>query len=173
MSHAANPDLLNRLRRANGHLAGIIKMVEDGGDGLKIAQQMQAVVSALEKTKTLIVTDHIEHHLEDLIGPCRLFVISPALAIGHVDLDGRPEGATGLAQSADCLAHLHRPFVGLCGDALIKFLDRQPGHRIRCRSFCGFDALSLRTRYGVGRCDRRFRHGDKRQGKQMKHSRAP
>ncbi|PXA87856.1 nickel resistance protein [Nostoc sp. 3335mG] len=69
MSHAANPDLLNRLRRAHGHLAGIIKMVEDGGDGLKIAQQMQAVVSALDKAKTLIVTDHIEHHLEELIGP--------------------------------------------------------------------------------------------------------
>lgn len=69
MSHAANPDLLNRLRRANGHLAGIIKMVEEGGDGLKIAQQMQAVVSALDKAKTLIVTDHIEHHLEELIGP--------------------------------------------------------------------------------------------------------
>jgi DNA-binding FrmR family transcriptional regulator len=69
MSHAANPDLLNRLRRANGHLAGIIKMVEDGGDGLKIAQQMQAVVSALDKAKTLIVTDHIEHHLEELLGP--------------------------------------------------------------------------------------------------------
>ncbi len=69
MSHAANPDLLNRLRRANGHLVGIIKMVEEGEDGLKIAQQMQAVVSALDKAKTLIVTDHIEHHLEDLIGP--------------------------------------------------------------------------------------------------------
>jgi DNA-binding FrmR family transcriptional regulator len=69
MSHAANPDLLNRLRRANGHLASIIRMVEDGEDGLKIAQQMQAVVAALEKTKTLIVTDHIEHHIEDLIGP--------------------------------------------------------------------------------------------------------
>lgn len=69
MSHAANPDLLNRLRRANGHLAGIVKMVEEGDDGLKIAQQMQAVVSALEKAKTLIVTDHIEHHLEDVIGP--------------------------------------------------------------------------------------------------------
>ncbi len=69
MSHAANPDLLNRLRRANGHLASIIRMVEDGDDGLKIAQQMQAVVAALEKTKTLIVTDHIEHHLEDVIGP--------------------------------------------------------------------------------------------------------
>jgi DNA-binding FrmR family transcriptional regulator len=69
MSHAANPDLLNRLRRANGHLASIITMVEDGSDGLKIAQQMQAVVAALEKTKTLIVTDHIEHHLEALVGP--------------------------------------------------------------------------------------------------------
>lgn len=69
MSHAANPDLLNRLRRAHGHLAGIIKMIEEGGDGLKIAQQMQAVVAALDKTKTLIVTDHIEHHLEDVIGP--------------------------------------------------------------------------------------------------------
>lgn len=69
MSHAADPDLLNRLRRANGHLAGIIKMVEEGEDGLKIAQQMQAVVAALEKTKTLIVTDHIAHHLEELVGP--------------------------------------------------------------------------------------------------------
>jgi len=44
-------------------------MIEEGDDGLKIAQQMQAVIAALEKTKTLIVTDHIEHHLEDLIGP--------------------------------------------------------------------------------------------------------
>lgn len=69
MSHAANPDLINRLRRANGHLAGIIRMVEEGGDGLKIAQQMQAVVAALDKAKTLIVTDHIEHHLEELVGP--------------------------------------------------------------------------------------------------------
>ncbi len=69
MSHAANSDLINRLRRAHGHLAGIVKMVEEGEDGLKIAQQMQAVVSALDKAKTLIVSDHIEHHLEALIGP--------------------------------------------------------------------------------------------------------
>ena len=69
MSHAASPDLLNRLKRAQGHLAKIIDMVSEGQDGLAIAQQMQAVVSALDKTKTLIVTDHIEHHLEDLIGP--------------------------------------------------------------------------------------------------------
>jgi uncharacterized protein len=83
MSHAANPDLLNRLRRAHGHLAGIIRMVEEGGDGLKIAQQMQAVVSALDKTKTLIVTDHIEHHLEDVIGPLPSAVRSELAKLGE------------------------------------------------------------------------------------------
>lgn len=69
MSHAANPELLNRLKRAQGHLAKIVEMVAEGQDGLAIAQQMQAVVSALEKTKTLLVQDHIEHHLEGLAGP--------------------------------------------------------------------------------------------------------
>ena len=69
MTHAANPHLLNRLKRAQGHLGKIIAMIADGRDGLEIAQQMQAVVAALDKAKTLIVADHIEHHLEALIGP--------------------------------------------------------------------------------------------------------
>ena len=68
MSHAASPDLLNRLRRAHGHLATIIKMVEDGREGLETAQQMQAVVNALEAAKTILVADHIEHHLEAAVG---------------------------------------------------------------------------------------------------------
>ena len=69
MSHAHNPDLMNRLKRAQGHLATIIKMIEDNRDGLETAQQLQAVVSALDKAKTILVTDHIEHHLEDVVGP--------------------------------------------------------------------------------------------------------
>ncbi|WP_374533805.1 metal-sensing transcriptional repressor [Phenylobacterium sp.] len=69
MSHAYNPDLLNRLKRAQGHLATIVKMVEEHRDGVETAQQLQAVVSALDKAKTLLVTDHIEHHLEDVVGP--------------------------------------------------------------------------------------------------------
>ena len=69
MSHAENPDLLNRLKRAQGHLGKIIEMVAEGRDSVQIAQQMQAVVSALDKTKTLIVTDHIEYHLEEVVGP--------------------------------------------------------------------------------------------------------
>jgi DNA-binding FrmR family transcriptional regulator len=69
MSHASNPDLLNRLKRAQGHLAKIITMIEDNRDGLETAQQLQAVVSALDKTKTLLVADHIEHQIEDVVGP--------------------------------------------------------------------------------------------------------
>jgi DNA-binding FrmR family transcriptional regulator len=69
MSHGNNPDLLNRLKRAQGHLATIIRMIEDERDGLETAQQLQAVISALDKAKTLLVTDHIEHHLEDVVGP--------------------------------------------------------------------------------------------------------
>jgi DNA-binding FrmR family transcriptional regulator len=69
MSHANNPDLINRLKRAQGHLATIVRMVEEGRDGLVIAQQMQAVVKAVEKAKTMLITDHIEHHLEAVVGP--------------------------------------------------------------------------------------------------------
>lgn len=69
MSHAANKDLINRLRRAHGHLATIVRMIEDNRDALETAQQLQAVVSALDKAKKVLVADHIEHHLEDVVGP--------------------------------------------------------------------------------------------------------
>jgi uncharacterized protein len=69
MSHANNPELINRLKRAQGHLATIVRMVEDGRDGLVIAQQMQAVIKAVEKAKSVLIADHIEHHLEAVVGP--------------------------------------------------------------------------------------------------------
>ena len=69
MSHATNRELKNRLKRAHGHLAKIVTMVEDNRDALETAQQLQAVVSALEKAKTFLVTHHIEHHLEETVGP--------------------------------------------------------------------------------------------------------
>jgi DNA-binding FrmR family transcriptional regulator len=69
MSHANNPDLINRLKRAQGHMATIVRMVEEGRDGLLIAQQMLAVIKAVEKAKALLIADHIEHHLEAVVGP--------------------------------------------------------------------------------------------------------
>ena len=69
MGHATDKQLVNRLRRANGHLATIVEMIEANRDGLEIAHQLRAVISALEKAKTVLITDHIEHHLEDVVGP--------------------------------------------------------------------------------------------------------
>lgn len=69
MSHATDKQLLNRLRRANGHLAKIVGMIEANRDGMEIAQQMQAVIGALENAKTVLIRDHIEHHLEEMVGP--------------------------------------------------------------------------------------------------------
>lgn len=69
MTHAHNTDLMNRLKRAHGHLATIIRMIEENRDGLETAQQLQAVISALDNAKTVLVTDHIEHHIEDIVGP--------------------------------------------------------------------------------------------------------
>ena len=68
MSHATDKALVNRLRRANGHLASIAKMVEEGRSALEIAQQLQAVIAALDKAKTVLVSHHIEHHLEEAVG---------------------------------------------------------------------------------------------------------
>ena len=69
MSHANNPDILKRLRRAEGHLATVVRMVAEERDGLAIAQQMQAVIKALEKTKQMLILDHIDHHLGEVTGP--------------------------------------------------------------------------------------------------------
>lgn len=69
MSHANNPDLLNRIKRAQGHLATIVTMIAENRDGLETAQQLKAVISALNNAKTMLVADHIEHHLEDVVGP--------------------------------------------------------------------------------------------------------
>lgn len=69
MSHANNPEILKRLRRADGHLATVVRMVEEGRDGLAVAQQMQAVIKALEKAKQMLILDHIDHHLGAAAGP--------------------------------------------------------------------------------------------------------
>lgn len=68
MSHATDKSLVNRLRRANGHLASIATMVEDNRSALEIAQQLQAVIAALDKAKTVLVSHHIEHHLQEAVG---------------------------------------------------------------------------------------------------------
>jgi hypothetical protein NreA len=57
------------MRRATGHLQTIVGMIESGRDCVDVAQQLQAVIRALEAAKSTLIHDHIEHCLEDAIGP--------------------------------------------------------------------------------------------------------
>jgi DNA-binding FrmR family transcriptional regulator len=56
--------IARRLKRANGHLEGIIEMIERGRPCAQIAQQLQAVESAIESAKKALIHDHISHSLE-------------------------------------------------------------------------------------------------------------
>ncbi|HQS60077.1 MAG TPA: metal-sensing transcriptional repressor [Acidocella sp.] len=67
-AHTSHPDIIKRLKRADGHLKGIITMLEEGRGCLDIAQQLQAVESAVSKAKKILVHDHIDHCLEIAVG---------------------------------------------------------------------------------------------------------
>ena len=68
-THASHPAIVKRLRRAAGHLASTIEMIEHGRPCLDIAQQLQAVEKAIQQAKKALVQDHLDHCLEDLVGP--------------------------------------------------------------------------------------------------------
>jgi DNA-binding FrmR family transcriptional regulator len=61
--HESHPDILNRLKRAQGHLGKIISMIEQERGCLDVAQQMQAVESAITNAKRRLIQDHIDHCL--------------------------------------------------------------------------------------------------------------
>lgn len=67
--HQSQKDVLNRLKRATGHLQTIIGMIESDRDCLDVAQQLQAVIRAVEGAKSVLIHDHVEHCLEAAMGP--------------------------------------------------------------------------------------------------------
>ena len=66
-THTSHPDIIKRLKRADGHLKSIIAMLEEGRSCLDIAQQLQAVESAVSNAKKTLVHDHIDHCLEHAV----------------------------------------------------------------------------------------------------------
>lgn len=65
--HASHPELIKRLKRANGHLSSVIAMIEEGQQCLKIAQQLHAVEKAVHQAKKALIQDHIDNCLEHAI----------------------------------------------------------------------------------------------------------
>jgi DNA-binding FrmR family transcriptional regulator len=67
--HETHPEIVKRLKRADGHLKGIIEMIETGRPCIEIAQQLQAVEKAIGQAKKTLIQDHLDHCLEDVVGP--------------------------------------------------------------------------------------------------------
>ena len=65
----ARTDVLNRLRRAEGQLRGIQRMVEEGENCLKIGQQFSAVRKALDSTYLRMTVCFLEQELNARIQP--------------------------------------------------------------------------------------------------------
>ena len=65
--HASHPAVLKRLKRAQGHLASVIGMIEAGRPCTELAQQLHAVESAIANAKRELIHDHIEHCLDKCV----------------------------------------------------------------------------------------------------------
>lgn len=63
-AHTSHPDIVKRLRRAEGHLRSIIAMLEEGRGCLELAQQLQAVEKAIANAKKTLIHDHLDHCLD-------------------------------------------------------------------------------------------------------------
>jgi uncharacterized protein len=67
-THASHPDIIKRLKRAEGHLHSIIGMIEAERPCLDLAQQLHAVEKAIAEAKKTLIRDHLDHCLEDVAG---------------------------------------------------------------------------------------------------------
>lgn len=65
----ARTDVLNRLRRAEGQIRGIQRMVEEGESCLKIGQQFAAVRKALDSTYLRMTVCFVEQELDARLHP--------------------------------------------------------------------------------------------------------
>jgi len=62
-------DLLNRLKRAEGQLRGIQRMIEEGQDCMDIATQMAAVRKALDSTYVRMTVCFVQQELRSRLAP--------------------------------------------------------------------------------------------------------
>jgi DNA-binding FrmR family transcriptional regulator len=65
--HGTHPAIIKRLKRAGGHLASVVNMLEEGRPCLEVTQQLQAVEKAITQAKKTLIQDHLDHCLDDLV----------------------------------------------------------------------------------------------------------
>jgi len=62
-----DPKLINRLKRIEGQVRGISRMVEEGRYCIDVLTQLQAVRAALSRVETTMLQDHFGHCIEGAI----------------------------------------------------------------------------------------------------------
>ena len=67
----ARTDVLNRLRRAEGQIRGVQRMIEEGESCLKISQQFSAVRKALDSTYLRMTLCFMEQELGQCLSPAQ------------------------------------------------------------------------------------------------------
>ena len=67
--HKTHPKIVKRLRRAGGHLKSVVEMIESGKPCYDVAQQLYAVEKAISEAKKTLIRDHLDHCLDDVVGP--------------------------------------------------------------------------------------------------------
>ncbi len=66
---AARTDVLNRLKRAEGQIRGVQRMIEEGESCLKISQQFSAVRKALDSTYLRMTMCFMSQELATCVEP--------------------------------------------------------------------------------------------------------
>jgi DNA-binding FrmR family transcriptional regulator len=100
--------ILNRLKSVDGHLRGVIKMVEEDTYCMDVIKQLQAVQGAIGRVNALLLDDHLQTCVTTAIrsdAPAeRERVIGELLALfehgAQVDPQTMAEQATAPAQPA-------------------------------------------------------------------------
>lgn len=67
MQRNDKPQLLNRLRRIEGQVRGVARMIEEDRYCIDVLTQLQAVRAALSRVETEMLKDHLGHCIESAI----------------------------------------------------------------------------------------------------------
>ena len=68
MQHTSHPDLIKRLKQAQGQLGSLLSMFAENRSCLELAQQLKAVESVIHKAKRTLIQDHMEHCIGNAVG---------------------------------------------------------------------------------------------------------
>jgi DNA-binding FrmR family transcriptional regulator len=65
--HQSHPQVLQRLKRAEGQLRSIAEMIVAGRSCLDVAQQLHAAERAVREAKKTFINDHLDHCLDQVV----------------------------------------------------------------------------------------------------------